>query len=95
VYGQSSVLVFALGLSAMFSILYISSMFSEPGHAHFDNTPTEPQISQLEAIKVVEQDSKSKRPNSQEAKLMFQLYNFSTQHSQPDLTYQDYFRSIG
>lgn len=91
----SNMLVFVLGLGAMFAILIASTLFAAPSHAHFDKIPTEPRITQLQALEIVEKDLKTELPETQEIKLMFQLYNFSSQRYESDSEYVEYIRKIG
>lgn len=88
---RSNMLVFALGLGAMFSILYVSSIFSEQGHAHhFDDIPTEAKIPQLEAIEIIENDLRAKIPQLQEVNPTHNYYNFSLQKYESDQEYVRY-----
>lgn len=87
--GRSNVLVFVLALGALFAILYASSVFSEPGHAH-SSISTEPQISQLRAIEIIDQDLRAKVPDLQETRLIHQLYNFSVQEYESNTEYVEY-----
>lgn len=94
VAGSSSALVFALALGALFSVLYLSSIFSEPSHAHFDKIPTEPKITQLEALTIIENDVRTKLPEVQQVRLYYLDYNFTSQ-GYSDEKYIDYRRQMG
>ncbi len=95
--GSRMLVVFVLGLGAMFSILYVSTIFSNAGHAHFDNIPTNPNVSQLEAIEIIDNDLKSRVPESHEVRLAFQLFNFSAQEYSAggNNQYVDYRNKLG
>lgn len=93
---RSNLFVFILGLGAVFSILYVSGIFAQPGHAHV-TIPTEPKISQLQAIEIIENDLRAEIPEMQETKLSFQLYNFSAQQYSAggNNQYADYRHKLG
>lgn len=86
-------LVFILGLGATFVVLYLVSAFSEPSHAHSD-IPTEPKISQLQVLDIMEHHAKSKLPEIEEPKLLFQFYNYSMQQDSSN-EYWNYIRKMG
>lgn len=90
---SSSALVFALGLGAMFSILYVSSVFSETSHFH-PEVPTQPEITQLEAITIIENEVRTELPEVQQVRLFYQNYNFTFQ-GYSDEEYIDYRRQMG
>jgi plastocyanin len=81
----------------MFSILYLAGLFASPSHAHFDKIPTEPKITQIQALEIIENDLRNKVPELQETKLSFQLYNFSAlEYSAGGLNqYADYRHKLG
>ena len=71
---RSTLTVFALGLGAMFAILYFATLASEPSRP-WDVIPVEPQITQLEAIEIVENHILSKADGLEKIGLYFSLYN--------------------
>lgn len=87
---RSNSLVFAVGIGAMFSILYLAFLLAPPSHAHFDKIPTEPKISQIQAVKTSEKHLLTRMPEVSDVRLGLQLYNFSAPGFESDPVYTEY-----
>lgn len=85
-------LVFVLGLGAMFILLYAANIFSEPKPVHSE-IPTKSKISQLEALTIIEKDVRTKLPEIRQARLTYLDYNFTSQ-GYSDADYMDYRKSM-
>jgi hypothetical protein len=92
--GRSGILAFSLILGAMFSMLYLGGTLAQPRYTHV-SVPTEPRISQVEALEIVENHLQSRVPELEETRLLFMWYNFSQQRYQSDPEYNEYIKSLG
>jgi len=92
---RSSVLIAVLILGVLFSSLYKSAQVSMASHTP-NFIPTEPKISQLQAIEIAEQHLRKQSPNLEEAWLYFSFYNFTSERFSEavDPDYVDYIRSV-
>ena len=87
---RSPALVLALGIGTMFVILYLASLTAEPGRPRGDIIPTEPRITQLEAIRIIENHLISEIDGIEETRLQFALYNFSSIEYESSSEYREY-----
>lgn len=79
--GRSLILVMVLGLGVLFSLLSFSTILAGDNGktAHDPNViPTEPKISQLQALETVEKQIRLYVKNPEVIKLDYTLYNFSS-----------------
>lgn len=86
---RSYLLVAVLAFGVVFSLLYAAPQLARPGHAHSD-IPTEPKISQLQALNIVEKHVRSEIDGIEEIKLAFFMYNFSDTLYSSDSNYAEY-----
>jgi plastocyanin len=78
---QSSAVIIVLSFIVLFSLLYISTLLPRPVQYFHDSLsiPTEPKISQLEALEIAVQAVKKSHSdlNDENIRLWFSFYNFS------------------
>jgi hypothetical protein len=90
----TALIIIALAFGVLFSALYASAQLYAPRHPP-NQIPTEPKISQLQAIETVEQHLAREITNFKEARLYFYQYNFSDSlYESGDSDYSDYIHSI-
>jgi plastocyanin len=86
-----SILVVVLAFGLLGSMLYISTVQSSSRISHDPNViPTEPKITQIQAVEAAEKHLQSKVKEVQEIRLEFPLYNFSMQRYTSDPSYVEY-----
>lgn len=90
---RSAVLIVILTFGVLLSFMYVSSLYHVPPHDP-SLIYTEPKVTQLQAIEIVEQDLEKKVQSFDEAYLHFYYYNFSSQKYEKDRDYQEYMQSI-
>ncbi|AIF85562.1 plastocyanin [Candidatus Nitrososphaera evergladensis SR1] len=80
-----------LAFAVLGALLYVSAIQTSGRIAHDSKAiPTEPKISQLQAIETAEKHLQSKVKGVQEIRLEFPLYNFSMQRYTSDPSYVEY-----
>lgn|GEM_PF-1658569 len=90
---RSSVLLSILTFAILFSFLYASYQANYTQPHNPEVIPTEPKISQAQAIDIIEMEYRRIVPDYQEAYLHVHYYNFSRELEE-DEEYQQYLRSI-
>lgn len=90
----SVVLIFLFVLGAMFSLLYLGNTLAQPIYNH-TTIPTDPKISQVEALRIIESHLESRVPDLKETRLLFMWYNFSRQEYQSNQEYNAYIKGLG
>ena len=88
--GWRSTLLILILVFVLFSALYASTEQTKRIPYLPNNIPTQPKISQLEAIQIVEHHLKKEIPELNQVRLYFTLYNFSSQRWQNNPEYQKY-----
>lgn len=92
--GSSTALIIVLVFGVLFAMLLTSALVSVQRHAP-NLIPTEPRISQLQAIETVEQDLREEVDGFKEVNLYHYQYNFSaSRYESGDSKYLDYILSI-
>lgn len=86
---RSSVLIVVLAFGILFSFMYASSLhYTQPHDPRL--IYTNPMITQLQAIEIIEQDLGKQVLGFSEAYAHFYYYNFSNQEYERDRDYQQY-----
>ena len=93
---RSATLVVILVFGVLFSMLYVSleQQRQQARIQHLPNViPTEPKLTQMQVVEVIEREYGEQVPEFMEAYLHFNYYNYS-QELQQDEQYQRYLRSV-